>query len=235
MNISDDSSATARCEGGMYAGKVPQACGEPLPSGCFDGDSLEHLLGPVGTGTPQLCVNSGVSKDLCGASSSSSSPVAGPEWDSPLIIGDASGLHGHERSLARCNSAPRDASDSYRLPQHYPYVGSFHRGSHSVAAAARDQHGAVAGDLFLPASMHACLPQHNPYVGSFHRGAALKRKADDFPVHAGAGAKRRPSSGTLESTECFVQQFLPLGMMSAALAKHKPSAKRKSKDEPART
>jgi hypothetical protein len=52
------------------------------------------------------------------------------------------------------------------------------------------------------------LPKNNPYVGSFHRGAE-------------AAAKRKKKAKAKPNTEDFVQQFLPLGMMMAAVSRSK--------------
>ena len=50
------------------------------------------------------------------------------------------------------------------------------------------------------------LPQNNPYVGSFHRGAAAKKK-------------KQQTKPTPTTSENFVQQFLPPGMMMAAVTR----------------
>ena len=63
------------------------------------------------------------------------------------------------------------------------------------------------------------LPRNNPYVGSFHRGATKSKIAK-------ARSKKPPANVDCEN---FVQQFLPLGMMTAALSR---SLRMRRKGEP---
>jgi hypothetical protein len=60
------------------------------------------------------------------------------------------------------------------------------------------------GPIKLTHNGNCPLPINNPYVGSFHRGAKKKKK------------QTKPTPTTSEN---FVQQFLPLGMMMAAVTR----------------
>jgi hypothetical protein len=133
----------------------------------------------------------------------------------------------HEECMSTMNQGAQNRDDglgprllaegSDRLPRGNPYVGTFHRGTPRAEEAAQPE---MAGCM---------LPRHNPYVGSFHRGAVmpLKRKAGELSDgFEEVKMKKSPSSdGLRRSTEHFVQQFLPLGMMSAAVAGSRTSRK----------
>lgn len=94
-----------------------------------------------------------------------------------------------------------------RFPRANPYVGDFRHSVEMVAQGTPQPQPEMNRD-------HPQLTQHNPCVGTLHRGVqshTFKRRAEP---HAAANQVQKS-----DKSDDFVHQFLPLGMMSAALTK----------------